>query len=197
MHASKHDWLACVVNEHNWYNFDEILENSIWISHLQEDPAPLNSSQNKHSHGEVVYNCVSLAAFVNPQTIVQVESLLLLLEQGILLRDVVAKRIPEQSLKHRAKAGEKGETCQHCLPGPASNALKMSRRDERDLCAWTTSQPLLSGFLSILKRPLKSYLGDYVKILRIFIPTMAAYCSLVSSISQNPGARFLPLFKNA
>ena len=81
--------------KHNWYNFDEILENSIWISHLQEDPAPLNSSQSKHSHGEVVHNGVSLAAFVNPQTIVQVESLLLLLEQGILLRDVVAKRIPE------------------------------------------------------------------------------------------------------
>merc|ERR1719391_111285 len=69
------------------------LHDSIGISHLKDNSAPLDATNSNNKEGEGVEECVSLSALVHPESIIQVESLLLLLDQLVLGRDVVTKRI--------------------------------------------------------------------------------------------------------
>merc|ERR1719348_874945 len=79
-----------------------VLAKAIGIGHHPPGPAELDSAQHDHDEGDVVQNCVRLAALVHPQSVVDVERLLFLLYQGKLLGDVVAKwissSIPSQVL---------------------------------------------------------------------------------------------------
>merc|ERR1719391_1956357 len=69
------------------------LHDSIGIGHLKDNPAPLNATNSNNEKGEGVEESVSLSPLVHPESIIQVESLLLLLDQLVLGRDVVAERI--------------------------------------------------------------------------------------------------------
>ena len=73
------------------------LAKPIGIGHHPPGPAELNRTEREHHQGEVVDHGVRLPALMHPQSIVYVERLLSLLDQGELLGNVVAERIPGQN----------------------------------------------------------------------------------------------------
>ena len=67
---------------------------AIGIGHRPPGSTELNSAKCENHHGHVVQHGVGLATLVHPQSIVDVERLLSLLDQRKLLGNVVAKWIP-------------------------------------------------------------------------------------------------------
>merc|ERR550517_2079324 len=69
------------------------LHEPIGISHLKDDPAPLDATNGEDEEGEVVKEGVRLSTLVHPQSIIHVKSLLLLLDQLVLGRNVLTERV--------------------------------------------------------------------------------------------------------
>jgi len=66
---------------------------AVGVGHGIDDPAPLDATNSDNEEGEVVEESVRLATLVHPQSVIQVEGPLLLLDQLVLGRDVVPERV--------------------------------------------------------------------------------------------------------
>ena len=113
---------------------------AIGIGHHPPGSAELNSAKCENHHGHVVQHGVGLATLVHPQSVVDVERLLSLLDQRKLLGNVVAKWIPGQYYnkdKNQAQAQLVYTiilTFQYSLPSPVESAWKRWRGGDRIPC---------------------------------------------------------------
>jgi len=69
------------------------LHEAIGISHLKDDPAPLNATNGEDEKSEVVEEGVRLSTLVHPQSVIHVKSPLLLLDQLVFGRNVLPERV--------------------------------------------------------------------------------------------------------
>jgi len=74
------------------FSKDNLLE-PVGIGHVEDDPAPLNATKSNNEESEVAEESIRVATLVHPQSIIQVKGPLLLLDQLVLGRDVVAERV--------------------------------------------------------------------------------------------------------
>ena len=112
---------------------------AIGIGHHPPGSAELNSAKRENHHGHVVQHGVGLATLVHPQSIVDVERLLSLLDQRKLLGNVVAKWIPSKNYtqdKNPSIISYNYEylTFQYSLPSPVESAWKRWRGGDRIPC---------------------------------------------------------------